>query len=54
MPENRLPWSILECEPEETGREDLKKEDGVRRRTTNHGLTEEDARDIHVEKLSFG
>jgi hypothetical protein len=46
MPGNRLPWEILEREPEGTRRRGRPKEiDGVRRSMTNHGLTEEDTRD---------
>jgi hypothetical protein len=42
MPGNRLPWKILEWEPEETRRKGRPKErwiDGVRRSVRNHGLT---------------
>jgi hypothetical protein len=48
MPGNRLPLNILECEPEgrrRRGRPKGRWIDGVRRSTTNHGLTEEDTRD---------
>jgi hypothetical protein len=48
MPGNRLPWNILEWEPEGKRRTGRPKEswiDGVRRSMTNHGLTEEDNRD---------
>jgi hypothetical protein len=47
MPGNRLPLKILEWELEGTRRRGRSKErwiDGVRRRLTNHGLTEEDTR----------
>jgi hypothetical protein len=45
MPENRLSWKTLEWEPEGTRKRGRPKErwvDEVRRRMTNHGLTEED------------
>jgi hypothetical protein len=48
MPRNRLPRKILEWETEGTRRRGRPKErwiDGVRRRMTNYGLTEEDTRD---------
>jgi hypothetical protein len=48
MPGNRLPLKVLEWEPEETRRRGRPKKrwiDGVRRSTTNHGLTEEDTGD---------
>jgi hypothetical protein len=48
MPGNRLPLKVLVWEPEGTRRRVNPKErwiDGVRRSMTNHGLTEEDARD---------
>jgi hypothetical protein len=48
MPGNRLPWKILEWEPERTRRSGRPKDkwiDGVRRSMTNHGLREEDTRD---------
>jgi hypothetical protein len=48
MPGNRLRLKILEWEPEGTRRRGRPKErwiDRVRRRMTNHGLTEEDTRD---------
>jgi hypothetical protein len=48
MPGNILPLKVLEWEPEGTRRRGRPKErwiDGVRRRMTNHGLTEEDTRD---------
>jgi hypothetical protein len=49
MPGNRLPLKILEWEPEGTQRRGRPKErwiDGVRQSITNHGLREEDTRDI--------
>jgi hypothetical protein len=49
MPGHRLPMKMLEWEPEGTRRRGRPKErwiDGVRRSMTNHGLTEEDTRDI--------
>jgi hypothetical protein len=46
MPGNRLPLKVLEWEPEGTRRRPKERRmDGVRRSKTNHGLTEEDARD---------
>jgi hypothetical protein len=57
MPGIRLPLKILEWEPERTRRSGRPKErwiDGVRRSMTNHTLTEEDTRDRHMAKLSFG
>jgi hypothetical protein len=48
MPGNTLEWKILEWRPEATRRRGRPKErgmNGVRWRMTNHGLTEEDARD---------
>jgi hypothetical protein len=48
MSGNRLPQKILEWEPEGTRRRGRPKERwiyGIRRRMTNHGLTEEDTRD---------
>jgi hypothetical protein len=57
MPGNRLPWKILEWEPEGMQRRRRPKErwiDGVRRSMTNHVLTEEDTRDRQMAKLSFG
>jgi hypothetical protein len=56
MPGNRLPLKILEWEPEGTRRRGRSKErwiDGVRRRMTNHRLTEEDTRD-RWRNFSFG
>jgi hypothetical protein len=58
MPGNRLPWKTVKWDPEESNeREDPNIDgwmDGVRRSTTNHGLTEEDTREREREKLSFG
>jgi hypothetical protein len=57
MPGNRLLLKILEWEPEGTRRRGRPKErwiDGVRRSTTNHGLTEEDTRDRDIAKFSVG
>jgi hypothetical protein len=39
---------------EKTQREMDRWMDGVRRSMANHGLTDEDIREIHMEKRSFG
>jgi hypothetical protein len=58
VPGNRLPLKVLEWEPEGTRRRGRPKErwiDGIRRSTTNHGLTEEDTRDTdRWRSLVFG